>query len=48
MKRVKEKPVRQPRRRPGIERYNRIVNSAEELILEAGSLNGITLDAVAK
>jgi AcrR family transcriptional regulator len=48
MKKVKEKPVRQPRRRPGIERYNRIVNSAEELILEAGSLNGITLDAVAK
>tara|TARA_B100001063_G_scaffold236590_1_gene256549 strand:- start:334 stop:900 length:567 start_codon:yes stop_codon:yes gene_type:complete len=35
-------------RKPGIERYNRIVQAAEALILEAGSLEGITLDAVAK
>ena len=42
------KPTRLPTRKPGIERYNRIIEAAEELILEAGSLRGITLDAVAK
>ena len=39
---------RQPTRKPGIERYNRIVLAAEALILETGSLEGITLEAVAK
>ena len=42
------KPTRLPTRKPGIERYNRIIEAAEALILEAGSLQGITLDAVAK
>lgn len=39
---------RLPTRKPGIERYNRIIEAAEALILEAGSLQGITLDAIAK
>ena len=42
------KPTRQPTRKPGVERYNRIIAAAEQLILEAGSLETITLDAVAK
>jgi AcrR family transcriptional regulator len=42
------KPTRKPTRKPGIERYNRIIEAAEELILEANSLRGITLDAVAQ
>ena len=42
------KPARLPTRKPGIERYNRIIEAAEVLILEAGSLQGITLDAIAK
>jgi len=42
------KQTRLPTRKPGIERYNRIVLAAEALILEAGSLEGITLEAVAK
>ena len=42
------KQTRLPTRKPGIERYNRIVVAAEALILEAGSLEGITLEAVAK
>ena len=42
------KPNRLPTRKPGIERYNRIIEAAEALILEAGSLQGITLDAIAK
>ena len=42
------KPTRLPTRKPGIERYNRIIEAAEALILEAGSLQGITLDAVSK
>ena len=42
------KTTRLPTRKPGIERYNRIVLAAEALILEAGSLEGITLEAVAK
>jgi len=42
------KSTRLPTRKPGIERYNRIIEAAEALILEAGSLQGITLDAIAK
>ena len=42
------KPTRKPTRKPGIERYNRIIEAAEELILDANSLQGITLDAVAQ
>ena len=42
------KPTRQPTRKPGVERYKRIIAAAEQLILEAGSLETITLDAVAK
>lgn len=42
------KPTRLPTRKPGIERYNRVIEAAEALIHEAGSLQGITLDAVAK
>lgn len=42
------KPSRQPTRKPGVARYNRIIAAAEHLILEAGSLELITLDAVAK
>ena len=42
------KPTRKPTRKPGIERYNRIIEAAEEPILEANSLQGITLDAVAQ
>ena len=43
-----DKPTRLPTRKPGIERYNRIIEAAEALILEAGSLQGITLEAVSK
>ncbi|MEK9996017.1 MAG: TetR/AcrR family transcriptional regulator [Halieaceae bacterium] len=42
------KAPRKPTRKPGIERYNRIVEAAEGLILEANSLQGITLEAVAQ
>lgn len=42
------KPTRTPTRKPGIERYNRIIEAAEGLILEANSLQGMTLDAVAQ
>ena len=42
------KSTRKPTRRPGIERYNRIIEAAEGLILEANSLQGITLEAVAQ
>ena len=42
------KSTRKPTRKPGIERYNRIIEAAEGLILEANSLQGITLDAVAQ
>jgi len=42
------KPTRRPTRKPGIERYNRIIEAAEGLILEANSLQGITLEAVAQ
>ena len=41
-------PARQPIRKPGIERYNRIIGAAESLILEQGSLDHLTLDAVAQ
>ena len=40
--------MRLPTRKPGVQRYNRIIEAAEAVILEAGSLQGITLDAVAK
>ena len=42
------KSTRKPTRKPGIERYNRIIEAAERLILEANSLQGITLEAVAQ
>ena len=42
------KSTRKPTRKPGIERYNRIIEAAEGLILEANSLQGMTLDAVAQ
>ena len=42
------KSTRKPTRKPGIERYNRIIGAAEGLILEANSLQGITLEAVAQ
>ncbi|MEL0333518.1 MAG: TetR/AcrR family transcriptional regulator [Halieaceae bacterium] len=42
------KATRKPTRKPGIERYNRIIEAAEGLILEANSLQGITLEAVAQ
>ena len=41
-------PARQPARKPRVVRYNRIIAAVEHLILEAGSLETITLDAVAK
>ena len=41
-------PARQPTRRPGIERYHRIIEAAEHLIVEKGSRVGLTLEAVAK
>ena len=41
-------PARQPTRKPGIERYNLIIEAAESLILEHGSLDHLTLDAVAQ
>jgi len=44
----KTKSTRKPTRKPGIERYNRIIEAAEGLILEANSLQGITLEAVAQ
>ena len=40
--------ARQPTRKPGIERYNRIIEAAESLILEQGSLDHLTLEAVAQ
>ena len=42
------KSTRKPTRKPGIERYNRIIEAAEGLILEANSLQGITLEAIAQ
>ena len=48
MAKKKTKSTRKPTRKPGIERYNRIIEAAEGLILEANSLQGITLDAVAQ
>jgi len=44
----KTKSTRKPTRKPGIERYNRIIEATEGLILEANSLQGITLEAVAQ
>ena len=48
MAKKKTKSTRKPTRKPGIERYNRIIEAAEGLILEANSLQGITLEAVAQ
>lgn len=48
MAKKKTKSTRKPTRKPGIERYNRIIEAAEGLILEANSLQGMTLDAVAQ
>ena len=48
MAKKKTKSTRKPTRKPGIERYNRIIEAAEGLILEAKSLQGITLEAVAQ
>mgnify|MGYP002010682404 FL=1 len=48
MAKTATKSKRLPTRKPGIKRYNRIIEAAEALILEAGSLQGITLDAIAK
>ena len=48
MAKKKTKSTRKPTRKPGIERYNRIIEAAEGLILEANSLQGITLDVVAQ
>ena len=39
--------TRLPTRKPGIERYNRIIEAAEELVLKTGSLLGIVLDSIA-
>lgn len=39
--------TRLPTRKPGIERYNRIIEAAEELVFETGSLLGIVLDFIA-
>ncbi len=47
MARKERQSSRQPTRKPGIERYNRIIDAAEALILEKGSLDDLTLDAVA-
>ena len=41
-------PARQPRRRPGIERYQSVIEAAECLIVETGSRVGLTLETVAK
>ena len=48
MAKKKTKSTRKPTRKPGIERYNRIIEATEGLILEANSLQGITLEAVAQ
>ena len=48
MAKSERQPARQPTRKPGIERYNRIICAAESLILEQGSLDHLTLDAVAQ
>ena len=48
MAKKKDQPARKPTRKPGIERYQRIIEAAELLILEEGSGESLTLDAVAK
>jgi AcrR family transcriptional regulator len=44
----KKRASRTPSRKSGIERYSRIIGAAESLICEAGSLDGLTLDLIAK
>lgn len=48
MAKREHQPARRPTRKPGIERYNRIIDAAESLILEQGSLDHLTLEAVAQ
>ena len=48
MAKKKTQSPRQPTRKPGIERYNRIVQAAEALILEGSALEDLSLDAVAQ
>ena len=48
MAKSKREQARQPSRKPGIERYNSIIDAAESLILERGALDDLTLEAVAK
>ena len=44
----KKRASRTPSRKSGIERYSRIIEAAESLICEAGTLDGLTLDLIAK
>ena len=43
----KKGSARAPTRRPGIDRYDKVLGAAEELILESESLDGLTLQAIA-
>jgi len=43
----KKGSARAPTRRPGIDRYDKVLRAAEELILENESLDGLTLQAIA-
>ena len=43
----KKGSARSPVRRPGIDRYEKVLQAAEELILENESLDGLTLQAIA-
>ncbi|MCP4950944.1 MAG: TetR/AcrR family transcriptional regulator [Proteobacteria bacterium] len=43
----KKGSARAPSRRPGIDRYDKVLGAAEEIILENESLDGLTLQAIA-
>ena len=43
----KKGSARTPTRRPGIDRYEKVLRAAEEIILENESLDGLTLQAIA-
>lgn len=43
----KKGSARAPTRRPGIDRYDKVLGAAEEIILENESLDGLTLQAIA-
>ena len=43
----KKGSARAPTRRPGIDRYDKVLRAAEEIILENESLDGLTLQAIA-